>query len=112
MQNPRLNTLIETIEISQKLVGYYVSLLKETNPKKVFKTEGQELNSLYWLVGHLAWAENMLILDGTFGTGVKYAWLKNFEFGAGHHIDDNVTFEELKAGAKAVHEQAIAHLKP
>ena len=110
MKNPRLQTLIDTIQLTQQLLVFYVSKLKDTNPTKVFAIEGQELNSLYWLVGHLAWAENMLILEGTSGQSTNYPWLDNFKIGTGHQIDEKVSFSELKEGAKDIHTKAMAHL--
>ncbi len=110
MQNPRVQTLIETIELTQNLMVFYVKLLKDADPKKVFSIEGIDLNSLYWLVAHLAWAENMLILDGTYGESVKLPWLDQFKFGAEHQIDEKVSFAELKTTAKDIHQKAIAHL--
>ena len=111
MKNPRLQTLIETIEFTQGLAIYYISKLKDADPTKTFTREGGELNSLYWVVGHLAWAENMLILQGTFGKESTISWLANFDYGKEHRIDSEVSFEELKRGAKEVHVAAIAHLQ-
>lgn len=111
MTNSRVQTLIETIEFTHKLAVYYISSMKEVEPTKVFSSEGKELNSLYWIVGHLAWAENMLILQGSFGTPSKAPILNEFAFGSQHKISEEMSFAELKHLAKKIHEQTIAHLK-
>lgn len=110
MNNPKVQTLIETVELTQNLLVYYLSLLKEEDPHRVFQAEGQNLNSVYWLVGHLAWAENMLILQGTHGKPEEYAWLEVFKFGAEHEVYPDYPFDVLKEGAKAIHQKAMAHL--
>ena len=110
MSKAKIQTLIETIELTQNLAVYYISLMKEVDPKKVFSSEGKDLNSLYWLVGHLAWAENMLVLQGTQGKGAVIPWLDSFKLGEPHQIDENISFGELKAGAKELHKAALAHL--
>lgn len=111
MENPRLNTLIETLEFSQKLAVWYVSLLKEVDPYQRFEVNGMETNSLYWIIGHLAWAENMLILEGTFGESFGDANLAKFAIGEKHEIDAKLDFKKLKTLAREVHEKAIAHLR-
>jgi hypothetical protein len=111
MTNSRLQTLIETIEFTQKLASYYISLMKEVDPTKTFSIEGKELNSLYWLVGHLAWAEDLLILKGTHGIASANPWLQRFQFGEAQHIDEALSFQELKLGAQEIHLAAMAHLQ-
>ena len=111
MQNPRVQTLIETIQFTQSLAVYYISLLKEVDPTIVFKSEDKELDSRYWWVGHLAWAENMLVLKGTSGAVSDLAWLDKFQFGAAHQIDTSLSFDALKLGAKQIHQAAIEHLQ-
>lgn len=111
MENPRLNTLIETLELSQNLALWYISLLKETDPYMRFETNGKEMNSLYWIVGHLAWAENLLLLEGTHGESFGDENLARFALGEKHEINEKLDFKALKSLARAVHEKAIAHLK-
>lgn len=110
MKNPRLRTLIETLEFSQNLAIWYISLLKETDPYRRFDVNGIETNSLYWIVGHLAWAENLLLIEGTHGKSFEDDNLALFAIGEKHEIYEKLDFKAVKSLARAVHEKAIAHL--
>ncbi len=111
MENPRVQTLIETLEFSQNLAVWYISLLKEIDPYKVFEVEGKSLNSVYWIVGHLAWAENMLILEGTRGEAVESEHLDKFRIGDAHAVLPDLDFAGVKALAQEVHQKTLAHLE-
>jgi hypothetical protein len=47
-----------------------------------FIVNGNTINSAYWLVAHLAWAENMLLLKGLNGPALSIPWLEKFGFGS------------------------------
>ncbi|MCB9226946.1 MAG: DinB family protein [Chitinophagales bacterium] len=111
MQNKEIQTLIDTVEFSQGLALWYLSFLKEQNPLKVFEMEGVKLNTLHWVVGHIAWAEQDLILYGTHGKKSDIAFLDDFAISKSGNENTSIPFLDLIKAMKEVHELSIEHLK-
>ena len=89
-----------------------MSKLKEVDMTKSFEYDGKEFNSAYWIVAHIAWAENMLLLRGTGGKRVRLPWLKSFEIGSKYeHTSEMPPIKEIIEGMKLIHETAKTHLK-
>ncbi len=110
MKNIRVKELINTVELSLELALRYIQLLKEEDPHKIFTCDSITYNSLYWQVGHLAWAENLLLLKGTGGKFIKDSWIETFKLGEAHKILDSLSFNDLKSHSKTIHQKTILHL--
>lgn len=111
MQNPQLQTLIDAIKFQQNLATWYLHFLKEQDCHKIFEVEGIKLNSINWLVGHMAWSDNDLILKATHGKEFDNPYLNNFAIGAPQEFNHTFDFKELKEINKEVHQLAIEHLE-
>lgn len=100
-----------TIE-TRNLVLFYLKKLEGADVKKRFEVEGKKLNSIYWLVAHMAWAQNNLILRSSGGPNPELKWLRHFGMGASPEDGETngPSWEEALAGFHKVHELAIAHL--
>lgn len=110
MQNYTIQTLIETIEFTQGLAYWYLGFLKEQEPLKVFEINGTKLNTLHWLVGHMAWAEQDLILYGTHGKKSNIYFLEDFAISKSGSENTNVPFSDLIKAVKEVHKLSMEHL--
>lgn len=111
MAKTETQTLIETLNSTRDLTRYYLSNLKGQDVHKVFEVEGKKLNSILWLVAHMAVSENWLLLVCTRGEHVKIPWAR--QFGLGSEIpkpEDCPSFEEVLEYFKKVHDTAIAHI--
>jgi hypothetical protein len=103
--------LADTLDFTRGLNKWYVSLLKGTDMKQQFELNGIKLNSPLWIVAHLAWAEDFLILKSTGGKPTEISWLKNFGLGSS---PDEALLPDLKEALdalKAIHEASLAHIK-
>lgn len=104
--------LADTFEFTRGLTRYYMSRLKGHDMKKIFEVEGRPLNSAYWLVAHLVWAENMLLLRSLYGPTFDKPWLQRFGFGSDATDQKGwPDFSEIIAGLKEVHIIAMDHLR-
>lgn len=104
--------LAETVNFSRDLTRFYISKLKGLDMQKSFEFDGLRFNSPYWLIGHIAWAQNNLILHGTYGEKVRIEWLKKFKIG--DSITDYKSMPDLKevlAVFKEIHSKSIDHIK-
>ena len=103
--------LSDTYAAARQLTRYYLSKLKEADPHTRHSFNGVELNSTYWLVAHLIWAEDYLLLRalGHPGTGIK--WLDQFKVGSNpKEVTLNSPFKELLDLQKEAHQTTLAHL--
>ncbi|MBL4625295.1 MAG: DinB family protein [Flavobacteriales bacterium] len=89
-----------------------MSKLKEIDMTQSFEYNGIKFNSAYWVVGHIAWSENMLLIRGTGGKRVRLPWLKSFEMGAKYeHTLEMPSIKEIIDAMKLIHQTAKEHLK-
>jgi uncharacterized damage-inducible protein DinB len=90
---------------------FHLRALKGQDPHRRFVCEGKELNTMFWLVAHLATSENGLLLSATGGPFEKFRWAKHFTLGAaGLPPKECPPYEEVWETFKAVHQKAIAHI--
>jgi hypothetical protein len=108
-----LSTLREIIQRSRELANYYIHKTKDKDVKKRFEADGKKLNSIYWLVAHMTWGQNNLVLRSTGGPNPELPWLKFFGIGkdAEEGEQNGPSYEEVLAGFQKVHELSMAHLE-
>jgi hypothetical protein len=108
-----LSTIREIIQRTRELANYYIHKTKSADVKKRFDAEGKKLNSIYWLVAHMAWAQNNLVIRSTGGPNPEVPWLKHFALGkpAEEGETNGPSYEEVIAGFEKVHRIAMEHLE-
>lgn len=107
-----IDYLIDQLNATRILTKFYLRYLKDVDKTKSFSYDNVEFNSVYWVVGHIAWAENSLLLSGTGGKRVKLPWLKPFGIGKTfEYSEDMPSYEELLEGMEQIHQAAIEHLR-
>jgi len=93
---------------SRKITNRYIAALKEIDPKKEYILEGQTFHSLYWLVGHLAWAEHFLCVEATTDKKSEIPWLERFKIGTTLSAETDLpSFEEVLRVFDSVHEESM-----
>lgn len=109
-----LETLRNMVDATRQLAHFGLKKLagKEADFQKRFDVNGKKLNSVYWMIGHMAWAENSLVLRSTGGPNPEIPWLKHFGIGKPADEGENcgVPYSEIYAGFKKVHELTMDHL--
>ncbi|MBP7389655.1 MAG: DinB family protein [Chitinophagales bacterium] len=94
------------------LTRWYISLLKNVDPYIQHEVNGVKLNSVYWLVAHLTWAENMLILKATGASPLDISWLDHYSLGCdGTLHTQQPDMKEILNLFKEVHELTQNHLQ-
>ena len=108
-----LSTIREITQRTRELANYYIYKTKGVLVKKRFEVDGKKLNSIYWLVAHMAWAQNNLIIRSTGGPNPEVPWLKFFALGkpAEEGETNGPSYEEVVAGFEKVHKIAMDHLE-
>ena len=107
------NFLADAFESTRQLSKWYLSKLKDVDMRLQFTSNGITLNSAYWLVGHLVWAENFLLLKCLGGKPIEAPWLEEFALGS-KLTDDEKRLPEVKEILdkwKEVHAAAMQHVR-
>ena len=107
------NILANVFEQTRQLSRFYISRLKEIDPTATIQVNQIPLNSVYWIVAHLAWAEYFLLVTGTSGAQLKpeWAWLLQYGFGSDGNIAPNSPdFKTALDTLNQIHTHTMAHL--
>lgn len=104
--------LIDNLNAARVLTKMYLSKLKGVDMTQTFQCGDVSLNSAYWVVGHIAWAENMLLLRGTGAKRFRFPWLKAFEIGSEFvYTSEMPPIKEVIDGMKLIREKVVEHLQ-
>jgi uncharacterized damage-inducible protein DinB len=110
-----LETLRNMVDVTRQLAHSALKKLEgkpQAELQTRFEVNGKKLNSVYWLVPHMAWAQSNLILRSTGGSNPELSWMKLFALGKPAEEGENcgIPYEELYAGFKKVHQLSMDHL--
>lgn len=110
-----LETLRNMVDATRQLAHFGLKKLegkKQAELQQRFEANGRKLNSVYWLVAHMTWAQNNLILRSTGGPNPELPWLKAFALGKPADEGENcgVPYNEIYAGFKKVHQMSMDQL--
>ncbi len=107
-KNLQVQELIGVYKNVRSMTKYFLSQLKDIDTSWSPVIEGTKLNSVEWMVGHLCWSEDFLILKSVGNTTSGLPWLD--EYGIGSNPDDLKTrtpFGSLLDSLDKIHESAL-----
>ena len=111
MINVESRLLAETFEKARGLSKFYISQLKNVDPHHHFELNGASLNSVAWIIAHITWSENFLMLESIGGSPADIPWLGHYEFGSdGTMHEPDLDVKELLADQKIVHTKAMDYV--
>ncbi|MCB9186942.1 MAG: DinB family protein [Flavobacteriales bacterium] len=104
--------LAETMDETRNLTRFYLSKLKGEDMHRQFDVNGFTTNSPFWIMAHLCWAENMLLLQCMGHKGVDIPWLKDYRIGSTKDSKpaNEPSLEEVLAAMKEIHAVAMENL--
>lgn len=113
MRKTEANVLADTYESVRMLTKWYISKLKDVDMRKEFEVQGSKFNSAYWVVAHLIWAENFLLLQALGGKHADHVWLEQFRIGSdpGEVQEALPPIKEMLDAWKAIHHTAMLHVR-
>jgi uncharacterized damage-inducible protein DinB len=99
--------LWDVFEDVRGLTKFYLMRAAEVDPHRVFHGEDKSLNTLYWLMGHIVWAEHYLLVECLSGKRMDIPWIEKFDNG----LEDTraaglPSVEAIRETTDRVHEQA------
>jgi uncharacterized damage-inducible protein DinB len=108
MSNPVSISLAKTLHSARQMTKFYLSKTAGLDLQKRFDINGFETNSIHWIVAHLCWAEDALILQAVGNQTVKQDWFDKFSFGStppGKEVYPN--YEEALKTLDDVHKRSL-----
>ena len=104
--------LAQTMNETRNLTRFYSGKLKGEDMHREFELNGYTTNSPYWILAHLCWAENMLLLQCMGHKGLDIPWLKDFRIGSakGEKPADAPELKEVLTAMKEIHATALEYL--
>ena len=80
--NTAATTLAGALNSARQLTRFYLNQAKDLDVEQRFTVGEFTTNSIHWLIAHLGWAEDFLILKGVGNAGIEKPWFKHFELGS------------------------------
>lgn len=112
MQRTEAHVLADSYESVRLLTKWYISKMKTVDMKKEFVAEGNTLNSAYWIVAHLVWAENFLLLQALGAKEFQFPWLEQFGIGGNASLSGAAPeMKEILDAWKEIHSAAMQHVR-
>lgn len=110
MQNKsEASVLLSVYENVRGLTKFFISNLGDTDINQVFEINGIKLNSIHWLITHLAWTENELILKAVGNDDINLPWLEEYGFGSvPAEIKTRPDLESVLETLDSIHERAVS----
>ncbi|MCB0793048.1 MAG: DinB family protein [Flavobacteriales bacterium] len=104
--------LAATLDRARGYTRYHLKQLEGRDPHHRFVINGVALNSMYWIVAHLASSENFLVLRATGGPMQRFSWAKHFNMGTAPPDPKELPpFDEVRAMFDDVHACSLAHIR-
>ncbi|MGP8215117.1 MAG: DinB family protein [Bacteroidia bacterium] len=108
MNNPNSLLLAGTLNNTRSLTKFYLKHADGLDLQKQFNAGELKTNSIHWLVAHLTWAEDFLILRGIGNKGMNVPWFKKFKVGSAYpEKADLPDYNELVQTFEEAHKLAL-----
>jgi hypothetical protein len=103
--------LASVLDNTRALTFFYLQQVEEVDKSQSFTVGDFQTNSIHWIIAHLAWAEDALILRGVGNAGMAVPWFEQFRLGAPQpQISTYPDFDETLDTLKQVHETTLGFL--
>ena len=113
MAKTEAQTIADILTNTNQLARFFISKLDVDRIEERFEVNGAQMNSAYWVIAHLAWAEKYLGLEAV-GAGKQedLVWLDHYGIGSNGNLHEGrPNFKTLYNTLKQVHERAVDFIK-
>ena len=108
MNRTEAMAIAELLNYTRGLTKWYISKVPQEKLNETLEINGHQMNSAYWLIAHLTWAEYSISRSlGAPKLGV--GWLDEFKISSPHtpHQDEWPVYADLHQAMDEVHESTV-----
>ena len=110
--NIAAQTIAEMLDQGRKFNRYYISLLDPKRIHESYTFDSLPMNSAFFIVGHLGWAEWALVTDSLKGPAFESPILEKFHIGSQKgSTPTDIAFPELVAEMDRVHNFTLEYIR-
>lgn len=104
--------IADIMDHTRQLTKYFIKQLDTDRLEERYAINGEQLNSAYWVIAHIIWAEHALVLQQLAGQPMDLPWVKAFGFGStGELPEGRPDFKGLWAALNEVHENSMKFVR-
>lgn len=109
----KIDTILEMLQSARALTNFYITKLKDVDHDKVFICEGKKLNSVNWIIAHLCWTDEFLLVQSTKNElQLKKDWFEEFGLGSNPEaVKTKLSYDEYVQLLNSNREQIINYVK-
>lgn len=114
MQTPTEGAILAAaMDSARQLTRYYLHKSKDLDVSMRFEVNGFTTNSIHWVVAHLAWAQDFLILQSINNAGNNLPWFEKVSIGQPYPALAHLPpYEEALQAFNTIHEQCLELIRP
>lgn len=104
--------LASVLDNARQLTNFYLQNANDVDKERRFQINDFQTCNIYWILAHLTWAQDFLILRGVGNKGSGIGWLD--DFGIGSEFPDKPKFapyKEIVDNFNQIHQQSITLVK-
>lgn len=104
--------IAEMLDQSRKFNKFYLSKLDPLRMHERVELNGIVMNSPYWIIGHLAWAEAGTIQDSCKGPSLLKDWMEPFAIGQGpESVLEGPELPRILADMDEIHSLSLEYIR-
>lgn len=103
--------IAEMLDQSRKFNRFYISKLSLEHIHDRYELNGVQMNSAYWIVGHLAWGEAGILQESCNGPKLFRPWMKHFSIGQQPSQEAPIPFGDLLGELDEVHQLSLEYIR-
>ena len=104
-------TLADVYADVRKMTKFYFSKIKDTDIGKRFEINGEKFNSAHWLMAHLVWTEDGLLIKSLTGESSGIPWVNSVKLGSNPDNAELPPIDEIMAALDATHIKALENIR-
>lgn len=106
------HVIAEMLDQSRKFNRFYISKLDPERVHERYEMDGVQMNSAYWIIGHLGWAELGVVVETCGGPALDIPWIEDFRIGKQEKGDfQGPSLVELMTDLERIHQHSLDFIR-
>ncbi|MFT7589607.1 MAG: hypothetical protein ACI959_001827, partial [Limisphaerales bacterium] len=107
-----IETITQIYKSTRRLTRWYLFKIPDDQINYRPQFGDLKLNSAYWEMSHLIWAELQILINGTGGTAPEITWVNQYGFGSNpDKAEATLSPLELRTLFDEIHIKSLEHIQ-